>query len=143
TFYSKKNRAVLHTYAKKAYSNRKEVKADREKRYGMAFRMNGLFIHENVMYFRLRIANLSAINYTIDQLRFFIRDKKKVKRTAAQEIEIRPLYIYNNTGRVKGNMKHVLVVAVAKFTIPNKKYLAVQLSEKNGGRQLELDINNK
>lgn len=142
-FSSEKNQAAIYAYAKMAYGQRKEIRADRDKRYDMDFRMNGLFIHDNIMYFRLKIENLSTISYTINQLRFFIRDKRKAKRTASQEIEIKPLYIYNNTATIKGNMEHTLVVAVSKFTIPNKKYLVVQLSEKNGGRQLELDISNK
>ena len=131
-----------------AYSNavtveKKKVHGIKDKNYGMKFRLDGLFIHDNVMYYSIKMENQSNINYDIDQLRFFIRDRKKAKRTATQEIEIKPLYVKNNTPTVKGQSGHTFVFALPKFTIPDQKYLAIQLMEKNGGRHLELDVHNK
>jgi len=53
------------------------------------------------------------------------------------------LYIDSDTSVVKGQSEHVFVFAVPKFTIPDKKYLTIQLMEKNGGRHLELKIHDK
>jgi hypothetical protein len=36
-----------------------------------------------------------------------------------------------------------LVFALEKFTIPDAKYLAIQIMEKNGGRHLSMKINNR
>jgi hypothetical protein len=47
-----------------------------------------------------------------------------------------------NISQVKGNSQNVIVVALEKFTIPDAKYLAVQVMEKNGGRHLLLKVNN-
>ena len=87
--------------------------------------------------------NQSNINYDIDQLRFFIRDRKKAKRTATQEIEIGPLYVQNDTPTIKGLSEQIFVFALPKFTIPDQKYLAVQFMEKNGGRHLELNVKDR
>jgi hypothetical protein len=76
-------------------------------------------------------------------LRFFIRDKKQSKRTASQELEQTPLYVYGNTGSIEGQSKMIVVVALPKFTIPDKKLLYIQLTEKNGGRNLQLKIRNR
>jgi len=102
-----------------------------------------LFIHESVMYFRIKLENNSNVSYDISQLRFFIRDQKKAKRTASQEIEIHPLYIYNNTEIAVGKSEVCFVFALPKFTIPDKKYLAIQLMEDQGGRHLEIKVKNK
>ncbi|HEY4629069.1 MAG TPA: DUF4138 domain-containing protein, partial [Flavobacterium sp.] len=83
------------------------------------------------------------IKYDIDQFRFFIRDSKKVKRTASQEIEITPLHILNNYETIDEESENTFVFAVPKFTIPEKKYLAIQLMEKNGGRHLTIQVKNK
>ena len=104
--------------------------------------MNGIFIHQDVLYFRLVLGNTSQINYDIDQLRFFIRDQRKSKRTASQEIEILPLFSTSNSMLIPDKSEVNLVYALSKFTIPEKKYLTIQLIEKNGGRQLEIDIKN-
>lgn len=106
-------------------------------------KLNGLFIHDNIMYLRVSISNKTNINYDIDQLRFYIRDQKKAKRTATQELEINPLYIKGDTSVIAGETERVFVYAVPKFTIPDKKYLTIELMEKNGGRHLKIKVRNK
>ena len=137
------NEAVLKSYAEMAFYEKKKLRNVKDIRYDMKLQLNGLFIHENVLYYRIKIVNTSNVGYDISQLRFFIRDQKKSKRTASQEIEINPLYIYNNTEIVEGKSEVCLVFSLPKFTIPDKKYLAIQLMEEQGGRHLELQLKNK
>lgn len=137
------NQAIVERYAKIAFLSKNKVRRIKDKDFGIRFRMNGLFIQDDVMYMRMNIENQSNINYDIDQLRFFIRDQKKAKRTATQEIELSPVFIYNNTDKIEGQAANTIVFALPKFTIPDKKYLAIQLMEKDGGRHLELHFKNK
>ncbi|MBF9252127.1 conjugative transposon protein TraN [Pontibacter sp. 172403-2] len=137
------NEAVIQEDAKKVAAEKKNVRGVKDKKYGIKFRLNGLFIRDDVMYYQIKVTNKSNINYGIDQLRFFIRDQKKPKRSATQEIEIKPLDIQNDASIIAGQSERILVFALPKFTIPDKKYLAIQLMEKNGGRHLELDVHNK
>ncbi|PZO35066.1 MAG: conjugative transposon protein TraN [Flavobacteriaceae bacterium] len=137
------NQAEIETYSKQALYCRKRVGGIHGKNFGIGFRLSGLFIYNNLMYFRIRIENQSNIAYDIDQLRFYIRDQKKSKRTASQETEITPVNIYNNTNKVFPLDGSTLVIALPKFTIPDKKYLALQLMEANGGRHLELEVKNR
>ncbi|KDN54665.1 conjugative transposon protein TraN [Flavobacterium seoulense] len=137
------NEAELKSYAELAFYEKKKVYNVKDYKYDMKLQLNGLFIHEGVMYFRINLENNSNVSYDISQFRFFIRDQKKTKRTASQEIEIHPLYIYNSTEIVVGKSEVCLVFALPKFTIPDKKYLAIQLMEDQGGRHLELQVKNK
>lgn len=137
------NEAELKSYAALAFYEKKKLHNVKDNKYNMKFHLNGLFIHDKVIYCRIKVVNNSNVRYDISQLRFFIRDKKKAKRTASQEIEITPLYIYNNTEVVEGKSEVCLVFALAKFTIPDKKYLAIQLMEDQGGRHLELQVENE
>lgn len=129
-------------YSKLAFYDKKKLRGEKESNYDIDFRLNGIFIHDEIMYYRIKVTNNSKINYDIDQLRFFIRDTKKVKRTASQEIEINPIYILNNVAKIDGETENTFVFALPKFTIPEKKYLAIQLMEKNGGRHVELHVKN-
>ena len=137
------NEGEIQTYSNAVSIEKKKMHGIKDKKYGMRLRLDGLFIRDNVMYYRIKMENQSNINYDIDQLRFFIRDRKKAKRTATQEIEIKPLYVQNDTSTINGQSEHIFVFALPKFTIPDQKFLAVQLIEKNGGRHLEIDILNK
>ncbi len=137
------NEKELREYSKAAAVEKKKIRGIKDKGFGICFRLNGLFIHDNIMFLRLNIANETNVNYDIDQLRLYIRDQKKSKRTATQEIEISPVLVHNNTAKVTGQSDNTIVLVVPKFTIPDKKYLAVQLMEKNGGRHLELHVKNR
>ena len=137
------NEEDLQEYSKLAFYDRKKLRGETENKYDIKFQLNGIFIRKDVMYYRIKVANNSKIHYDVDQLRFFIRDNKKVKRTASQEIEIIPVYIFNDVTTIEGESENTSVFALPKFTIPESKYLAIQLMEKNGGRHVELHVKNK
>jgi conjugative transposon TraN protein len=109
----------------------------------MIARVIGIYIREDVIYYQLDLQNESQIDYDINFLRFYVRDKKKAKRTTVQEAEIAPLYIAGNASGVKAGTHNSIVVALNKFTIPDAKYLAIEIGEKNGGRNLLLKVNNR
>ena len=137
------NEAEVQKYAKLASVSKEKNSSIKDKRFGICMKLNGLFIHDNIMYLRMSIANKTNINYDINQLRFYIRDQKKAKRTATQEIEINPLYVKDDTAVIVEQTERVFVYAVPKFTIPDKKYLVIELMEKNGGRHLKIKVRNK
>jgi len=136
------NQRKIEQFAGLALSKKKKISGIQRSKFEMKMTVNAIFIHDDIMYFRLILENTSKIGYEIDQLRFFIRDQKKSKRTASQEIEIIPLYATNNTNVIADKSEMTAVYALSKFTIPEKKYLTIQLIEKNGGRQLEVNISN-
>ena len=132
----------LETYAKGILDNPPVMRGGSDQRFDMKISIDGIYIRENVIYYQLTLRNESPIDYDIDLLRFYIRDKRKGKRTAVQENEVTPLYIAGNTRQVKGLSKDKIVVALEKFTIPDAKVLAIQLMEKNGGRHLLMHVGN-
>ncbi|MFP9114791.1 conjugative transposon protein TraN [Flavobacterium sp. RHBU_3] len=105
--------------------------------------VEGFYVHENLFFFKVRIRNKTNINYDIGQLRLFIRDQKKAKRTASQENEIEQLYVYNPVSVIKGLTEETVVIVAPKFTIPDKKEVILQVMEKDGGRHLEVRVKNK
>jgi conjugative transposon TraN protein len=111
--------------------------------YDIVLDVKGLFVHGEEMYFQLVLQNNSAIDYDVQSLRFFIRDQKKSKRTASQEVEVMPDYKLGDINIVRHLSEQTICIALPKFTIPDKKYLAVELMEKSGGRHLSLRIKNK
>jgi conjugative transposon TraN protein len=105
--------------------------------------MSSIFVDDDLLLYRIELSNNSALKYEIENLRFFVRDKKTPKRTAIQETEIKPLHILGDTNAVAAQSSHTFVFALPKMTIPNKKYLAVEIQEKNGGRHMTLKVRNR
>lgn len=136
------NKVSTATYADDIMDNPPTIHGIKDKRWDMKAMVSGIYIKDNTIYYQIKLENLSTIDYDIDFLRFYVRDKKKGRRMAIQENEIEPLYIAGNTKGVKAITSSVIVVALQKFTIPNAKILAIEINEKNGGRNLLLRVGN-
>ena len=101
-----------------------------------------MYVKQNIIFYKVQISNKSNLDYEISTLRFYVRDKQKVKRTATQEIEVHPVFMTADAETVKGKSSIDVVYALQKFTIPDAKVLEIDLFEKNGGRNLKLKISN-
>jgi conjugative transposon TraN protein len=108
--------------------------------YNIDWQLDGIYVSSDHIYFQLQVRNKSNLPYCIDILQFAIKDKKVAKRTSTQEIEIKPVYRFNNTNCIYSQSNQQYVFVLRAFTIANSKYLAIQLSEKSGGRDLVLKI---
>ena len=73
-------KAALSTYANGILDNPKTIKGIKDKKWSMQSQLRGIYIKRDVIYYQLSIENNSPIEYNIDLLRFYIRDKKKNKR---------------------------------------------------------------
>ena len=116
---------------------------DQQNKYQMNLSLQDIFIHGNTLYYRIQIRNKSSISYDIKSFKFLIKDRKKVKRTSSQEIEIVPLFVGNESDRIQAYASTTMIYAVKKFTIPDGKTLLINLFEENGGRHLTLKVDNK
>ncbi len=133
----------LAAYAGKAAHAKNNVHSLSDKNSRMSIDVYGFYIRDNTIFCKLHLENRSQINYDIEQFRFYIKDKKQSKRTSSQETEITPLYISGDTVTIEGKRAQTLVVALPKFTIPDGKYLTVEIMEKNGGRRLSIYAKNR
>ncbi|WP_194975865.1 conjugative transposon protein TraN [Aquiflexum lacus] len=115
----------------------------RDHRFGMDLTLKGIYIHEDRLFFQLEINNRTFIKYDVGQFRVYIRDLRKTKRTASQEIEIIQERVSGNTRNVPGFSDRTIVFELQKFTIPDKKYLSIEFLEDNGGRHLHLKVKNR
>lgn len=114
-----------------------------ERLNGITLSVTGIFIHNDLIQYRVKISNDTHISYEIDQLRFFIRDQNKVRRTAAQELELLPVLSYKAEDKIPAMTQLQFVYVLPKFTIPDDKNLVLEIIEKSGGRHLQLMLKNR
>lgn len=137
------SRATTAMYANGIIDNQPTVKSVKDKKWHSIAEVTGIYIKNDVLFYQVSIKNKFSIDYSIDYIRFFIRDRKKGRRTAVQEIELKPIYTVGNLNKVLAGTTSTVVFAVDKFTIPDAKKLLLQINEKNGGRHFTIRINNK
>ena len=120
------------------------VATDRQE--GSELKLNDIWIRDDIMYYRFTLGCNSNISYDIDFWRFYVIDAKQRKRTAVQERDVDLIEVYSggeNSSRVERHDERTFVVAVNKFTIPDKKRLVLEVFEQDGGRHHSLRIKNK
>lgn len=133
----------MENHASKITNAKRSIRFVKESKYKIGLSLRGIYIRENVIFYHFRIDNRSNINYDVDFLRFYIQDKQKVKRTASQEVDIKPIYVFGDAEKIRGQTAEDVVYALEKFTIPDAKRLVIEMFEMNGGRNLSLSIRNK
>lgn len=133
----------MDNYASKIVDAKRSIRFINESKYKIGLSLRGIYIHDNIIFYHFRVSNRSNINYDVDFLRFFIQDKQRVRRTASQEVSIKPIYIFGCDEKISGRTSEDVVYALEKFTIPDAKRLMIEVFEKNGGRNMSLSIKNK
>lgn len=136
------NQSELQDHAKSLLDNPPFLHRVLDRSQKMVLRLTGIYLQGDIMFCQFVLDNPTTIDYDIDYMRFYIRDKNKGKRTASQENEVTPLLRTGNCDKVSYYQKNTIVVALEKFTIPDGKFFCVEIGEKNGGRNLRLTIRN-
>lgn len=132
------NRIMYNIYKK----NVRDVKHIGSKQLGMQALLKGIYVHNDLLYFHTSLHNYTSLSFDIDYIRFIVKDKKVVKRTAMQESVIEPVRTFNNLTTVDGKTTVRNVFVLPKITIPDDKVLEVEIYERNGGRHQSYRIEN-
>lgn len=133
----------VRTNAARLLHKRGFIQSCKAQSYNVQLSLKGIYADGDMMYLQLGLKNTSWLDYPIRQLRLYVRDKKTMKRTASQEIEIAPTYVLGNQKILHNRTERTIILAVPSFTIPEKKKLVLQMQEAGGGRHLQLTITNR
>lgn len=123
--------------------NRADVKGIHTRKYGVEVEVRGIYVHNDVIYLHVQIANNSNISFEVDYRRFVVADRKAAKRTAQQQRIIEPLRVCNDPSIVRGHQRQRIVFALPKLTLEEDKILLLEITEKDGARHQYLEISSK
>lgn len=123
--------------------NRADVKGIHTRKYGVEVEVRGIYVHNDVIYLHVQIANNTNISFEVDCRRFVIADRKAAKRTAQQQRIIEPLRVCNDPSIVRGHQRQRIVFALPKLTLEEEKILLLEIAEKDGARHQCLEISSR
>ncbi|MBO4370760.1 MAG: DUF4138 domain-containing protein [Paludibacteraceae bacterium] len=113
----------------------------------MEFSLTGIFSYNDLIFFKLHLHNASQIDYAVDFVKMYIRDRKSGKKVAVQEEELTPLFTYcaqeSGCDLLQGDESVDLILCFRRFTLPEKRGLYFEMFERNGGRHLRFQITSK
>lgn len=123
--------------------NRADVKGIHTRKYGVEVEVRGIYVHNDVIYLHVQIANNTNISFEVDYRRFVVADRKAARRTAQQQRIIEPLRVCNDPLIVRGHQRQRIVFALPKLTLEEDKILLLEIAEKDGARHQCLEISSK
>lgn len=123
--------------------NRADVKGIHTRKYSVELEVRGIYVHNDVIYLHMQIANNTNISFEVDYRRFVVADRKAARRTAQQQRIIEPLRVCNDPSIVRGHQRQRIVFALPKLTLEEDKILLLEIAEKDGARHQCLEISSK
>ena len=108
----------------------------------LRLQLHGIFLSDNNLWLKLQIGNDSQIDFQPAYMRFFLRDKKRSKRTALNETELLPVYM-PPLKITKGLRYSVWTIGFKPFTVPKHQRLVIQVGDESGGRIVLLRIKSR
>lgn len=141
--YKTDNEAKVYDLTEQIAARKPILKGIKDSKYNIDLALAGIYYKADKLYFQFALENNSEVDYPVETFRFYIKDSKSAKRTAKQEVEQLPVQLAGNVELIRGNSQQMVVVALPRFTIPDKKVLMIELMEANGGRHLSLKVKNK
>ncbi|GAA4339619.1 conjugative transposon protein TraN [Flaviaesturariibacter amylovorans] len=138
-----KGAASVEATAKSLLQAPRLLRTLKETSGGIRMEVRSIYVRGSILFYQLHLKNETAIDYDVDALRFYIRDRKKAKRTAQQELMLAPVGWALPVQKIPGHSELTTVVALEKFTAPDAKYFGIELLEKSGGRHLLLKVSNR
>ena len=130
---------AAYTWAIFASKPRKHIHSQEN---GIKARVNNIYSIGDYFFIDYSLYNATKIKYDISEVRIKLTDKKELKATNSQTIELTPMYSLSSAKSFKKAYRNVLVLD--KLTFPEEKVLKLEISEEQiSGRVVTLDINYK
>ena len=122
------------------FTSRRKFHNLHSKQYCIRAQVNNIYTVGDYFFIDFSLQNKSNIKYDIAEIRLKLMDKKELKATNSQTIELTPVYMVNHAGHFVKNYRNVIVLK--KLTFPEEKKLRLEITEDQiSGRVSYLDIN--
>ena len=122
------------------FASKRNCYSVHSKQYGIRAQVNNIYTVGDYFFIDFSLQNKSNIKYDLAEIRLKLMDKKELKATNSQTIELTPVYMINHATQFTKNYRNVLVLK--KLTFPEEKKLRLEITEDQiSGRVSYLDIN--
>lgn len=126
-------------YAWAVYGSSRKYNQVVSRANGMKAIVNNIYSIGDYFFIDYSLQNSTKIAYDIAEVRVKLTDKKEVKATNSQTVELSPVYSLNLAKKFKKNYRNVLVLD--KLTFPDEKVLRIEISENQiSGRVITLTV---
>ena len=129
----------LRYFSTEIFKDKKKNKITQTTEYGVTGQVNNIYTIDDYIFLDISFKNKTNLKFDLDQLRFKIEDKRILKATNVQSIEIEP--VYQLFAPESFDKKYRNIYAFKKVAFPNSKVFTIELTESQiSGRALKLQV---
>lgn len=130
---------TMYDYAWAIWSSGKRFYDVSNKENRLEIRLNNIYTVGRYFFLDVSMYNRTKIQFDIDEIHIKLCDKKQMKRTSYQELEIKPVMTLLPETSFKKGYRNIFVIE--KVTFPDEKVLSFCVNEKPvSGRSITLNI---
>lgn len=107
---------------------------------GVRLRLLGLYAGDAALFVQLELENHFPLVFHPGALRCFVGDRQRGRRTPLQERDLTPICTAGDTAALPAGERRRVVVVLPRFSPAPGQFLALELVEPAGGRQLRVKI---
>lgn len=137
------NQSLIRRLEASAAATRRNIRNVQDKTAEMKATVRGLYTANDMFFIKIILDNRSNIDYSIESVKLFIEDKKKIKRTSSQELPVDVVSMSGDSRLIPAHKTGMIIMTVAKQTLAADKQLLLEVIEKNGGRNMVCTLNSK
>ncbi|HEV2481760.1 MAG TPA: DUF4138 domain-containing protein [Puia sp.] len=108
----------------------------------MKLQVRGVYTHGAALFFWLQLNNRSPLDYDVDSIAFQITAAGGRQAAPVTPKTLAPFYVFDSTATVPGHSRVTSIFVLPRFTLPAGRQLTIHVSEKNGGRHLQIQAGN-
>lgn len=133
------DRTTMYEYCWKIWESERKFYDVTNTSNKTTIRLNNLYTVGGYFFLDISVENRSNVRFDIEEIRIKLCDKKQVKATSTQEIELEPVMDMMPTRSFKKSYRSIFVLK--KMTFPDEKVLQFTMAEKSiSGRTITLCI---
>lgn len=133
------DRRTMYSYAWKVWDSSRRYYDVSNRGNRLRIRLNNLYSVGGYFFFDISIVNRSNIRFDIEDVIIRLCDKRQVKSTNYQEMDIQPELVLQDVSSFKKTYRNVFVLK--KLTFPDEKVLTFTFSEDPiSGRMITLSV---
>lgn len=115
----------------------------KKRKNGIVLSLENIVFDREELYFVIKIENKSSLDYDLNFLDISVQTRKQGRKKSIQRISQLPLFKYDVPNKVSAKKIKRMVYVLPKFSLGNDKMVVLEINEKNGERNLELNVSSK
>ncbi len=106
---------------------------------GLRLALKGVYLRDSLLWLSFELRDRTAMGFSAGSMRVFTEDKKSVKRTATQELDITPVFS-EGIGVLAGETRQATAVALRPFSVGRGRRLVIAISDGEDVRRVVLRV---